>query len=357
MPPGWRPQTNAEQANQTVLLSVLPPTVASGRGVPLFWALNKLSAQGMNRRPTGSQRAYGGRPAEHLPPADTRVDPLIARDLEQRLRRHVESLDYIRHPISNPTGLEAACTYLRTCLAELGFEVRLQLVTSYPMPQYNLLARKSGDSSSRKIVVEAHYDTVFDSQGADDNASGLAGLLEIARLVGPRSGVELASFCLEEDRLRGAATYVGELRETESPEFIDLEMIGYTSIGLTAQVIPIKVGGRKVEVPLPGTGGTITIVGNWPSRRLTRALMRACLRNGQPAVPLALPFLSSLIPDVRRSDHFHFWKRGLQAVMITDMANFRNPNYHKPSDRPDTLDYPFMGRVTRAVAAYLCRPR
>ena len=130
-------------------------------------------------------------------------------------------------------------------------------------------------------------------------------------------------------------------------------MIGYAIPDLTGQVLPIRFGGRLLEIPLPAAGRTIGIIANWNSRRLARSLMRSCFRTGQPAIPLALPGLEWLMPDIRRSDHAYFWRRGLPAVMVTDTANFRNPHYHKSTDVPETLDFDFMGRITRAVADYV----
>ena len=116
-------------------------------------------------------------------------------ELEMRQRRHIDSLAYVRHPVEAPDGLMRARDYIASELRDLGFAVRLQLVTSQPVEQYNVLARMPDDHAARAVIIEAHYDTVAGSPGADDNASGVAGVLEIARSVGPRPGVEFASFC------------------------------------------------------------------------------------------------------------------------------------------------------------------
>jgi aminopeptidase YwaD len=272
-------------------------------------------------------------------------------ELETCLQQHVANLSYVRHNIANPSGLKQARAYIEQVFDGLGFEVRREKVPAVP-GEYNILARMPGDTSDLKLIIEAHHDTVENSPGADDNASGVAGVLEVARLLGPQPGIEYASFCLEEQKLQGAVAYVENLARDARPQMIDLEMIGFTRSELLAQTLPVKLGPQKLEVPLPATGRTIAIVGDWKSRHLTRLVATACCREGQPALALSLPLLAQLIPDIRRSDHAPFWKRGLEAVMVTDTANFRNPHYHRMTDVPESLDLSFAARISRAVTAY-----
>ena len=221
----------------------------------------------------------------------------------------------------------------------------------------NILAVKAPADDRRRatgsLLIGAHYDTVMASPGADDNASALAVLLEVAdqlRYTVVTRPVWLAAFCLEEQGLLGSRAFALHLKQAGQPLYgaIVLECVGYVSHEAGSQGTP-----PGVPITVPTVGNFLGIIGNEASRDLIAAMERSA-RSAAPAMPtlaLAVPGRGEALPDVRRSDHAAFWDEGYPAVMLTDTANFRNPHYHLPSDTLDTLDLGFIEAVSRTVAA------
>jgi Zn-dependent M28 family amino/carboxypeptidase len=222
----------------------------------------------------------------------------------------------------------------------------------------NILAVKAPAGRPAKeqqapLLIGAHYDTVMASPGADDNASALAVLLEVAdqlRYTVVTRPVWLAAFCLEEQGLLGSRAFALHLKQAGQPLYgaIVLECVGYVSHEAGSQSTP-----PGVPITVPTVGNFLGIIGNEASRDLIAAVERSA-RSAAPAMPtlaLAVPGRGEALPDVRRSDHAAFWDEGYPAVMLTDTANFRNPHYHLPSDTLDTLDLGFIEAVSRTVAA------
>jgi Zn-dependent M28 family amino/carboxypeptidase len=204
--------------------------------------------------------------------------------------------------------------------------------------------------SDAPVILAAHYDTVAGSPGADDNASALAVLLDVARQV--QGGcferpVRFIAFCLEEESLCGSRAYVTHLKALAQPIHgaIVLECVGYARDEAGTQTIP-----PGVPVPVPTVANFLAVIGNQASQALTTAVERA-MSPYLPVVPLVVPGNGEQLPDTRRSDHTSFWEGGLPAVMLTDTANFRNPHYHQPTDTLDTLNLDFMMSVANAVTA------
>jgi Zn-dependent M28 family amino/carboxypeptidase len=202
--------------------------------------------------------------------------------------------------------------------------------------------------------VAAHYDTVPGSPGADDNASALAVLLEVAQRVRQTSlnrPVHFIAFCLEEEDLLGSRAYVAHLTETRKPVLgaIILECVGYAREEEESQKIP-----PGVPIAVPTVGNFLAVIGNQSSSSLTITVEQA-MRPHLPVVPLIVPGNGELLPDTRRSDHTPFWEDGFPAVMLTDTANFRNPHYHQPTDTIDTLTLDFMSAVADGVTAAVLR--
>ncbi|MFW6200317.1 MAG: M28 family peptidase, partial [Gemmatimonadota bacterium] len=246
-----------------------------------------------------------------------------------------------------------------------------------------------------RVLVGAHIDTVRGSPGADDNASGVAGVLECARLLattattattatnatdatgraGPtgaagtaaergsenrfRATVELAFFDLEEQQL---FTYrVGSRRYTERARkerveyagALIFEMIGYTSTEPDSQRIPLLVRWKDI----PRTGDFLAVVGDWKSGSLIEGFEEAA-REAAPELDVythRTPFRGWLVWQTRLSDNASFWSDGYPALMITDTAFLRNPNYHAPGDTAATLDYDFTAGVVDATAELVKR--
>ena len=200
------------------------------------------------------------------------------------------------------------------------------------------------------LIVAAHFDTVEGSPGADDNASGLAVLLEVARRVRAvplARPVQFIAFSLEEENLLGSLAYAAHMRTTGQAMLgaIVLECVGYASTEEGSQQTP-----PGVPISVPSVGNFLAIIGNGASAELTGSVERAAKQH-VPVIPLVVPGQGELLPDTRRSDHAAFWYYGYPAVMLTDTANYRNPNYHQPTDTVDTLNLVFMSQVIDGVAA------
>jgi aminopeptidase YwaD len=280
-------------------------------------------------------------------------------DLE-RLRSHIAQLAGAPRPAES-LQLEAARRYVGHCFEEAGW-----LVKRHPFQSVgddglnrsgvNLIARHGRFSGSRPVLcVGAHLDSRPDTPGADDNASGVAALLEIARLlphnwpVQPELDLELAAFDLEENGMLGGAEHARLSRSggVDLRGMISLEMLGYCDHRPGSQLLPRQLVGQY-----PETGNFIAVIGNQNSETLI-----ARFRQGAETVA-TLPVESLLVPDngnslqaTRLSDHSPFWDAGYPALMITDTSFLRNPHYHMPSDTLETLDFDFLGRVSQGCLA------
>ena len=216
----------------------------------------------------------------------------------------------------------------------------------------NVVAELTGTSSPGKIlVIGAHYDTVRTTPGADDNASGIAGLLGLAQaLAGARleKTVRFVAFTLEESpacrtRNMGSYHYAQGLKERREDVdgMICLEMIGYFCDKEDSQHYPAPFMNRI----FPRAGNYISMVGNRHSRDFTRMMAEEFRKAVElPVVTLNAP---PIVIGIDFSDHWSFGKFGYKALMVTDTAFYRNPHYHAPTDVPETLDY---GRMAQVVA-------
>ena len=252
----------------------------------------------------------------------------------------------------HPEDLERARLYIRDFWRELGYEV---IEHGYPVgPDYvarNLEVVISGSSAERpQLVIGAHYDTVPGSPGADDNASGVALLLELARdLVGvtPDRTVRLVAFTGEElfrHPSMGSPKYVEALLEQEVDigMMISLESLGFFRDEPGSQAYPPVIGSF-----FPDRGNFVAVVANISSRGLARDVARLLIAHS--ALPIESAALPSFIPGVGWSDHWAFWEQGVSAVMLTDTVPYRNPHYHEASDTVDTLDFAAMADLSRAL--------
>jgi aminopeptidase YwaD len=285
--------------------------------------------------------------------------------LEHRLREHVCALARLpRDPGS--AHHRWAADYVSCVLDSHGWHVERRESCSAVGPCANIVARRYADGSrSGLLVVGAHYDTPPGIPGADDNASAVAALLELARLFSPVApspasstlAIELVAFDREEDSLAGSKARVAEL-DSEGRRvhgMIALEMLGYTGTGRGKQASPVRL-----PIPLPLEADFIAVCGNLASSQLAYTVA-AALREvpGQPVHTVIVPGTGLELSEVRRSDHSPFWDKGIPALMITDTSLFRNPHYHRPTDTPETLDYSFLARVThglgKAIGHLICR--
>ena len=212
------------------------------------------------------------------------------------------------------------------------------------------------DKKAQPLLIGAHYDTVAGSPGADDNASGLAVMLEAAEQLAQvqlARPVHFIGFCLEEWNLLGSRAYVAHLRKQgrEIRGAIVLECVGFASETAGSQAQP------PIPVKVPAVGDFLGVVGNEPAKTLVEAVVQAGQSAASPlkAIPLVVPGQGEQFPDTRRSDHASFWSYGFPAVMLTDTANFRNPHYHQPADTLETLNLEFLAKVAATVTAAAIR--
>ncbi|MFL6582263.1 MAG: M28 family peptidase [Burkholderiales bacterium] len=273
-----------------------------------------------------------------------------------KLEAHVRALSERFHPRSfdRPDHLQQAASYIESEFRKAHGRVVDQFFEVHGVQYRNVIARY-GPEQGALLVIGAHYDAVADTPGADDNASGVAGLLELARLLGenaPSISVELVAYCLEEPpyfrtESMGSARHARELRKSgrEVRLMLGLEMIGYFSTAPDSQTYPL----RQLSAIYPNRGDFIAVVGrveDWAATRRVKSVMRGATDlpvqsiNGPPA-----------IPGIDFSDHSNYWDEGFSALMITDTAFYRNPYYHAAGDTADRLDYVSMAKVVQGIYA------
>ena len=268
--------------------------------------------------------------------------------------RHLRALVAERHPLSSPAALHRAEDYLAEQFRLLGLEVASHPFKAMGETYRNVIATvPASPGNAAPLLIAAHYDTVLGSPGADDNASALAVLLEAARCLREVTlgrDVRFIAFCLEEEDLLGSLAYASWLREShqEICGAIVLECVGYARAEEGSQRKP-----PGVPITVPSVGDFLAIVGNQASTGLVAAVEDAAKQHvpDLKTVSLVVPGNGEVLPDTRRSDHAAFWHYGYPAVMLTDTADFRNPNYHQPTDTLETLDLGFMDKVARTVTA------
>jgi Zn-dependent M28 family amino/carboxypeptidase len=281
--------------------------------------------------------------------------------MRERLLAHLRALIAERHPLSSPAALQQAEDYLAEQFRLLGLEVSMHSFEALGGTYRNVIGMHSASTPSPAaeppLVVAAHYDTVEGSPGADDNASALAVMLEVARClrdVPLDRAVRFIAFCLEEEDLLGSLAYVLSVKKAnhEIAGAIVLECVGYACAAEGSQRKP-----PGVPIAVPSVGDFLAIVGNTASAGLAAAVEGAAKERVPElkTVTLTVPGNGELLPDTRRSDHAAFWYYGYPAVMLTDTANFRNPHYHRSTDRLDTLNLAFMEQVAQAVTASAIR--
>lgn len=278
---------------------------------------------------------------------------------QDRLLAHLHALIGERHPVTSPAHLQRAEEYLADTFAQLGLQVSTHPfeaiggtyhnVVASLLPTHRLQDRGNGMSPA-PLILAAHYDTVEGSPGADDNASAVTVLLETARRLRGMDRmreIHCIGFCLEEEGFLGSLAYAAELKaaQRDIAGAIVLECVGYASDQEGSQTAP-----PGTPITVPTIGNFLAVVGNRASAALTASVERAA-KPHVPVVPLVVPGNGERLPDTRRSDHAAFWQYGFPAVMLTDTANFRNPNYHRSTDTIATLNLEFLEQVADAVTA------
>jgi len=292
-------------------------------------------------------RAGKAAPAAPIPACrDPGPAPAALRALVETL-----ALRFAPRDQAHPEVLERAAAWLETELAATGARVRSQPFTVAGRRYRNVIA-EVGPETAERIVVGAHYDSAGDQPGADDNASGVAGLVELTRLLvadPPPLRVELVAFALEEPPAfrtpdMGSAVHAAALRAAgvRVRLMASLEMLGAFSDAPGSQRYPPVVG-----IGRPSTGNFIAVVHRWGEGPVAGVFEEA-LRRGS-TVPVERLGAPSWVQGVDFSDHLNYWREGFPALMVTDTAFLRNGRYHTREDTPETLDYVRMAEVVRGV--------
>lgn len=293
-----------------------------------------------------------GRSHQGPPPPPTREELALA----ERLRRHVTAIaEHIgERNLWHYPALNAAAQYIEDQLTGLGLQPRRQTYTVQGREVSNLEVEVTGkDPVEEVVVIGAHYDSVLGSPGANDNGSGVAALLELARLFADApqpAAIRFVAFVNEEPPFyhteqMGSVVYAQRAKNRKTPirAMLSLETIGFFSDAPGSQQYPFPFG-----LLYPDQGNFIGFVGNVGSRALVREAVASFRRHAAfPSEGLAAP---AWITGVGWSDHWAFWEAGYPAIMVTDTALFRYPHYHAASDLPDRLDYPRLARVVMGLA-------
>lgn len=271
---------------------------------------------------------------------------------EENLRRHVQVLASEigeRNPFQYQ-NLEKAAVYIKKELENLGYSLGEQVYLMENRPYRNLIATKLGSTKKDKIIIVcAHYDSVWGSPGADDNASAVAGLIEIARLISKdnlNKTIKFIATTLEEPpwfttKDMGSFRYAQEakIRRENIEAVICLESIGFYAHKIKSQSYPFGLSPFY-----PDRGNFIAFVSNLGSS----SLLKKMVREFKKAWDFPLEYLSApifLAPAIGFSDNWSFWRFGYKSVMVTDTAFYRNPYYHTSDDTPEKLDYQSLSCV------------
>ena len=277
-----------------------------------------------------------------------------------RLRQSLAAIVGERSPFSSLRHLGEVEDFVENELRSFGLVVESDFFPNAGQRYRNIVGRL-GRSQEPPIVIGAHIDAVEGTPGADDNASGVAVLLEAARVLSQANLTSPITFCafnLEELNMIGSSTFARKLKAAEQNivAMISLEMVGYTDARPGSQKLPAGLGRFY-----PDRGNFIGIVGNWKSNAVLRRFAAGMRRvSGLPVETLSVPGKGMVIPAVRLSDHSPFWDLGFPALLVTDTSFYRNPHYHGPTDTIETLDIDFMAKtcegVIRALLALLKDP-
>lgn len=284
--------------------------------------------------------------------------PILAeRIVADNLHRHVAAIASREHNLGHRPALDEAARYIERTLDGYGYIVARQPIKTEFGEVHNIEAEVTGRAGAGEIVlIGAHYDSVAGAPGANDNGSGVAAMLELARAFKeskPERTLRFVAFVNEEPPYfttdsMGSRHYARRSRERgeKITAMFSLETIGYYSDRPGSQRYPFPLG-----FFYPSTGDFVAFVSNLRSRALLRQVVASFRRHARfPSEAVAAP---AFLPGVDWSDHRSFWKEGYPALMVTDTALFRYPYYHTSQDTPDKVDYAKLARVVAGLGAML----
>ncbi len=278
------------------------------------------------------------------------VTPDSPKAVPVRLEADVQFLAALKpsRAFHNVASLNAAANYIEAEFKKAGCMPERRTFKIGDNDYHNIVC-SLGPQESPRVVIGAHYDVEGDNNpGADDNAGAVAGVLELARMIGRAKpdlahGLDLVAFSLEElpnFKSANMGSYIyAEWLVSEALEIklmISVEMIGYFADAPGSQTYPLSF----LKWFYPDRGNFIGVVGQAFDRARVARVKK--LMRTDDALPVYSINAPGFVPGIDLSDHWSFWRHNLPAVMVTDTAFFRNPNYHMPSDTPDTLDYQRM---------------
>jgi Peptidase family M28 len=277
----------------------------------------------------------------------------------KKLYQHVEALSVEHSPrsYSNINNLNATADYIKQQFESMGYDVIEQKYRG-DNEEYKNLIINIGPQDSPKLVIGAHYDVAGELPGADDNASGVAGLIELARLLKDEplninKGLTLIAYTLEEPPFFGTGdmgSYIHAQSERESDSNIDLmislEMIGYFSEEKNSQSFPLSF----LNIFYPDKGNFIAVVDYFFSDNARKVKVAMTRNSSIPVYSLNAP---TFVQGVDFSDHRNYWAHGYDAVMVTDTSFYRNEMYHTEGDTIDRLDFNKMAEVIKGVYGFV----
>jgi len=273
------------------------------------------------------------------------------------LRGHVLAIASAPRNLRHYESLQRTAAYIDEEFSRAGYDPRHQVFEVEGRRVANIQAERRGSRRpDRVLVIGAHYDSVADSPGANDNASGVAVMLELARLnatSAPPLTVRFVAFVNEEPpyfmtAAMGSWRYAADAaaRGDNIVAMISLETIGYYSDEVGSQRYPFPFG-----MVFTNRGNFLAMVSNVRSVGAMRTAAKAF--RSATCLPLIASPAPAAIPGVAWSDHWSFWKHGYRALMLTDTALYRYPHYHLGSDTPERLDYSIMAQVLTGCAAII----
>lgn len=270
-------------------------------------------------------------------------------DLQGALVDHLGQIVRDRDPYLASAGYFFVQQYIQQQLVQWGV-VEAHTFVHQGQQHTNWILNLPGQDPTRSpVLIGAHYDAVPGTPGADDNATGVAVLLELARAFAervPRSPMRLVAFDLEEYGLIGSHHYARLLRRQQQPLrlMISLEMLGYCCDEPHSQRYP-----PGLQYLYPNRGNYIAQVGSWPTIPSMIRLWQGFRKAGVRSQWLPIVQQGHLVPATRLSDHAPFWDVGYPALMLTDTAFMRNPHYHQPTDTVETLNLAFLTQICQGL--------